>query len=67
MKDEPVRLPDHIVDELFRAAMRCVESTISVHIQRHDGVECFLVPMGILRRLMDIVHTAERHVGDWRP
>ena len=66
MLDSPVRLPDHKVDELFRASVRCTEEAMRSH--RIDGVEMVVVPEGIFDRLRSIVMSCMEDAGeDWRP
>lgn len=65
MGDNPVRLPEHKVDELFRAAIRCVEESLVGG--KIDGVQMVKVPEGIFGRLRQIVASCEHDAGDWRP
>jgi L-aminopeptidase/D-esterase-like protein len=65
MNDNPVHLPDYKVDELFRAAMRCVEESLKGGML--DGTPMVRVPEGIFGRLRRIVASCEKDAGDWRP
>lgn len=68
MSDTPVKLPDHVVDELYRAAKRTIEEIIRLTDPDHDGTTCILVPEKIMDRLESIVTVAGEHVPvDWRP
>ena len=66
--DNPVELPAHIVDELFRASKRVTEEIIrKTPRPTHDGTDCVLVPENIVERLERIVMSGDEFAVDWRP
>jgi hypothetical protein len=69
MTDSPVRLPNQVCDELFRAAVRTTEEVIRLADRsRHDGTVCVLIPERIVERLELAVRVAEPYApADWRP